>query len=109
MTLAELVKECNFEVVVLPDPEREVENAYCSDLLSDVVAHCPDEALLITVQNHNNSIAVCTLVGSPAILLVHNREVSDEMKSLAERENIAILRTSDDQFTAVLCVNDVLC
>lgn len=100
MRLAELIEAAGWEAVVVPDPDVEIAGGYTSDLLSDVMAHCPEDALLITVQNHNNSVAVCTLVGAPAILLVHGRDVPDEMRATAEREQVAILRTSESQFAA---------
>ncbi len=100
MTLQQLIDACGLEGVLVPDAQASVTGAYTSDLLSDVMAHCPDGAVLITVQNHKNSVAVCTLVGSPAILVVHSRDIPEEMRSVAQREGVALLRTPDDQFTA---------
>lgn len=51
MTLNALIVACGWEPALVPDPEVEVSGAYVSDLLSDVMAHCPDGAVLITVQN----------------------------------------------------------
>jgi len=99
MKLQELMNRCGLEAVQVPDSQVEVSGAYTSDLLSDVMAHCPEGAVLITVQNHTNTVAVCTLVGSPAILIVHHRDVPDDMLAVAEREGVALLRTSEDQFS----------
>ena len=99
MTIQELMGACGLEGVLVPDAQAEVTGAYTSDLLSDVMAHCPDGAVLVTVQNHKNTVAVCTLVGAPAILIVHSREVPEDMLAVAEREGVALLRTRDDQFT----------
>lgn len=100
MKLRELIDACGFEGVCVPDGEADVTAAYTSDLLSDVVAHCPEGAILITVQNHKNSVAVCTLVGAPAILVVHQREIPADMLDVAQREGVALLRTNNDQFAA---------
>lgn len=108
MRLRELIGACGFEEVCVPDAEAEVAAAYTSDLLSDVVAHCPDGAVLVTVQNHKNSVAVCTLVGAPAILVVHRREIPADMLEVARREGVALLRTKDDQFTASCKIGAVL-
>lgn len=108
MKLQELIGRCGFEPIAVPDGETDVTGAYTSDLLSDVMAHCPEGALLITVQNHKNTVAVCTLVGSPAILVAHRREIPEDMRVVAERENVALLRTSDDQFAASCAVGKVL-
>ena len=99
MTLDALITACGWVPVLVPDPVADVSGAYVSDLLSDVMAHCPEGSLLITVQNHTNTVAVCTLVGAPAILVVHHREIPDDMSAVAEREGVAVLRTSEDQFS----------
>lgn len=108
MTLEDLIAACGFESVLVPDAKAEVTGAYTSDLLSDVVAHCPEDAVLITVQNHKNTVAVCTLVGAPAILVVHERDIPDDMREAAEREGVALLRTTDDQYGASLKVGKAL-
>ncbi len=108
MTLQGLMEACGLEGVLVGDAEAEVTGAYTSDLLSDVMAHCPDGAALVTVQNHTNTVAVCTLVGAPAIIIVHGRAIPDDMVEAARRENIALLRTKDDQFTASCKLGRVL-
>lgn len=100
MKLRELMAACGCEGVVVPDPDVDVTGVYTSDLLSDVMAHCPDGAALVTVQNHKNTVAVCTLVGAPAIVLVHGREAPVDMREAAAREGVALLSTVDDQFRA---------
>ncbi len=99
MKLRDIIKACGLEVVVLPDENVEINGAYTSDLLSDVMGHCPDDSMLITVQNHKNSVAVSTLVGVQAIAVVHNRDLPDDMRALARQEGVALLRSADDQFT----------
>ena len=108
MTLQKFIEACGFEGVLVPDAQAAVTGAYTSDLLSDAMAHCPDGAVLVTVQNHKNSVAVCTLVGSPAILVVHSREIPEDMRAVAQREGVALLRTPDDQFTASCKIGAVL-
>lgn len=108
MTLETVIAACGWEPVLMPDPKADVSGAYMSDLLSDVMAHCPDGAALITVQNHVNTVAVCTLVGAPAIVIVHSRDIPDEMRAAALREGVALLRTTDDQFHAALKIGKAL-
>ncbi len=108
MKLELLIERCGLESVVVPDPQVAVEGVYTSDLLSDVVAHCPDGAVLITVQNHKNSIAVCTLVGAPALIVTHQREIPADMLEAARSEGVAILRTAQDQFSASLRLGKAL-
>ncbi len=100
MTLQQLIDTCGLEGVCVPDAGTAVTAAYTSDLLSDVMAHAPEGSVLITVQNHKNSVAVCTLTGSVAILVVHSREIPADMLAAAQQEGVALLRTPDDQFAA---------
>ena len=99
MTLAELAEKVNGTVVV-DKPNCAVSCAYAGDLLSDVMGHCGDESVLVTIQNHLNTIAVCTLVGVEAIVICHDRPVPDDMKAAAEREEVAIVTTPLSQFAA---------
>lgn len=100
MTIAEIVAVCEAEIIALPEAPAVIAAAYASDLLSDVMAHAPPGAVLITVQNHLNTVAVATLVDIRAILVCHNRGLPDDMIAAARREEIALLRTSLDQFHA---------
>lgn len=99
MTIKELAERVGGTIVVDKD-DAEISRAYTSDLLSDVMGHCGDESVLITIQNHLNTIAVCTLVGVEAIVICHDRPVPDDMKAAAEREEIAIVTTKMSQFAA---------
>ena len=97
MTLAEVTEKVNGTIVV-DKPDAEINFAYASDLLSDVMGHCGDESVLISIQNHLNTIAVCTLAGIEAIVICHNRPIPDDMKAAAEKEEVAIITTSLSQF-----------
>ena len=97
MTFKELSERVGGRIVV-DNPEAEIAACYTSDLLSDVMGHCGDESVLVTIQNHLNAIAVCTLAGIEAIVICHGRPVPDDMKAAAEREGIGILTTNLSQF-----------
>lgn len=99
MTLAELTEKINGTIVV-DKPNCYIAYAYASDLLSDVMGHCGDESVLVTIQNHLNTIAVCTLAGIEAIVICHGRPVPDDMRAAAEREEVAIVVTPLSQFAA---------
>ena len=106
MTLSELASKVNGTIVV-DKPDASVNFAYASDLLSDVMGHCGDESVLITIQNHLNTIAVCTLDGIEAIVICHGRPVPDDMKTAAERESVAIVTTALSQFEASVALAEL--
>lgn len=99
-TLAELAAALPAEIVLLPDASAPIAAAYTSDLLSDVMAHAPADSILITVQNHLNTVAVATLVNARALLVCHGRAIPADMEAAARAERVAVLRTSLNQFEA---------
>ena len=106
MTLQDLVSKLNGTLVV-DKPDAVITSAYTSDLLSDVMGHCGEGAVLITIQNHLNTIAVCTLARLEAIVICHNRPVPDDMKSAAAREEVAIVTTPLSQFAASVALGEL--
>lgn len=108
MRIATCVATTGVEVMSCPNPSAEIKSGYTSDLLSDVMGHCPEESILITVQNHKNTVAVCTLVGAVAILVTHNRDIPPEMLEAARAERVTLLRTPLDQFHATCLVANAL-
>lgn len=106
MTLKEVTEKTNGTVVV-DVPEAEASSAYVGDLLSDVMGHASDESVLITVQNHLNTIAVCTLVGINIIVICHSRPVPPDMVAAAKREGIAILTTALSQYAVALALHEL--
>lgn len=106
MTFQELTARVQGTVIV-DNPEAAISAAYTSDLLSDVMGHCGDESVLVTIQNHLNAIAVCTLAGIEAIVLCHNRPAPDDMVEAARREGIGILTSPLSQFAASIALADL--
>lgn len=106
MKLAEIVERIQGTVIV-DNPDADVSFAYASDLLSDVMGHCGDESVLITIQNHLNTIAVCTLAGIEVIVICHGRPVPDDMADAAKRENVAIVTTTLSQYAASLALAEL--
>lgn len=104
MNIAEIVEKVNGTVVV-DKPDAQVNFAYASDLLSDVMGHCGDESVLISIQNHLNTIAVCTLAGIEVIVICHDRPIPDDMKAAAEREDVAIVTTPLSQFEVSIALS----
>ncbi|MEM5948457.1 hypothetical protein WKV44_07855 [Spirochaetia bacterium 38H-sp] len=99
ISLEKLAETLKLSTILIPDSSTEIETAYTSDLLSDVMAHAPAQSALITIQAHKNTIAVATLAGIKAIIICNKRQIPDDMIDAAQQEGIAILGTEEDQFT----------
>ncbi|MBN2125380.1 MAG: serine kinase [Deltaproteobacteria bacterium] len=74
--------------------DREIGGGYCGDLLSDVMANAPAGALWLTVQAHQNIVAVAVLREMAAIVLVNGRAPDMDTKAKAEEEGVPILTSS---------------
>lgn len=106
MKFAEIAERLGGKTVV-GNTGGEIAAAYTSDLLSDVMGHCGDESVLITIQNHLNAIAVCTLAGIEGIVLCHDRQPPEDMIEAAKREGIGIMTTTLSQFEASVKLADL--
>ncbi|MBN2417163.1 serine kinase [bacterium] len=73
--------------------DAEVTGGYVSDLLSDVIGNCTAGQLWITLQVHDNIVAVATLKELAGIVIINGKQVSANAVEKAEAEGIPILST----------------
>jgi hypothetical protein len=76
----------------------EVTGGYTSDLLSDVIANSKEGNLWITLQTHQNTIAVTKLKDLAGIIIVNNREPDEETLAKAKEENVPLLCSGEMAF-----------
>ncbi|MBU1262441.1 serine kinase [bacterium] len=102
MKLKEIVEKLGLEVKSAPAQlDNEVSGGYVSDLLSDVLAHSKVGNIWITLQTHQNIVAVATLKELSGIIITNNRQVEEETQRKAEEERIPILVTNASSFEIV--------
>lgn len=106
MTASEIAEKTGGKIEVAVDGAS-AETVYVGDLLSDVMGHAGDECALVTIQNHLNTIAVCTLVGCSVVVICHSRPVPPDMAEGAAREGIAIVVTPMSQYEAALALSSL--
>jgi hypothetical protein len=100
--LTELVQKLNLDVrSAKTDLEREVTGGYASDLLSDVLANGEDGNIWVTLQIHQNIVAVASMKNLAGIILVNGREPEQETVEKAEAENLVIMVTEIPTFEIV--------
>lgn len=80
------------------DAGVEVEHAFASDLMSDVLTlkHC--DFMLITGLSNIQSIRTAEMSDIRVILFVRNKSVDAEMITLAEENDMVLLRTPYSMF-----------
>lgn len=74
--------------------EVEVNDAYVSDLLSDVMGRSEAGQLWITIQNHKNVIAVAALKDLSGVIFINNNIPDQELVNIANSKNIALLSSN---------------
>jgi len=99
MNLKDIIEKLNLQVLTAKDTlETEVSWGYTSDLLSDVIANSKEGNLWITLQTHQNIIAVAKLKDLAGIILVNNRMPEEETLKKAEQEKVPLMTTKDSAF-----------
>jgi hypothetical protein len=94
LNLTEIVDEIGLEEVFADmDLDREVTGGYCSDLLSNVMGQAEDGDLWITLQTHQNVVAVASLINLSGVIIACGAELDDEAISKAKQEKIPLFIT----------------
>jgi predicted transcriptional regulator len=78
--------------------EHEVKGGYCGDLLSEVMANAPEGCVWLTIQGHQNIVAVAVLREMAAIIITGGQTPDDETLQKANEEGIPILLWSNSSF-----------
>jgi len=94
MTLGEVVEALSLELRSGRSRiETEVRGGYASDLLSDVIANAKEGDLWVTLQLHQNVVAVAFLNNLAGIIISGGREPDPETINKAEEQEVPIMVT----------------
>jgi hypothetical protein len=89
------LKFLNTEAV---DTVREINGCYIGDLLSNVMAQAQTGNIWLTVQIHQNVVAVAQLLNLGAIVFVEGNLPQEETMEKAQKEKIPLLSTTKSAF-----------
>ena len=78
-----------------------VNRGYASDLMSDVMANATEGDVWVTLQTHQNIVAVAVMKALAGIILVSGREPEEETLRKAEAEEVPILISKMPAFELV--------
>ena len=81
--------------------DRVVKGAYASDLLSHVMARAKEGNIWVTIQAHQNIVAVAALLNLAGIVIAGGIEPQADTLLKAEEEGIPILTTSLASFEVI--------
>lgn len=102
MKLNEIVELLNLEVKTCQSGlDGEVKGGYASDLLSDVIANAKEGDIWITLQIHQNIVAVAFLNNLAGIIIVGGRNPDAETLSKAEEQGVVVLASEMSTYDLV--------
>jgi predicted transcriptional regulator len=78
--------------------DQDIKGGYCGDLLSDVMANADKGSVWLTIQGHQNIVAVAVLRELAAVIIVNNRALDEDTKAKAEDEGIPVLQSQEKAF-----------
>ncbi len=99
MKLTEIIESLNLEIVAKGKGlHQEVSGGYVSDLLSDVMANSKKGNLWITLQIHQNIVAIATLKELAGIVIIGGKEPTEDTINKAKDEYVTILKSELSAF-----------
>jgi hypothetical protein len=98
-TVNDLVERFGLQVVTGEKGlDRQVEDGYCGDLLSEIMGNAPEGCVWLTIQGHQNIVAVAVLRDMAAIIITGGHTPDDETLDKANQEGIPILLWPDASY-----------
>ena len=92
MLVKDLVEKFDLSIVAGKNGlDREVLDGYCGDLLSEIMGNAPAGCAWMTVQGHQNIVAVAVLREMAAIIITGGQKPDEETIQKADQEGIPIL------------------
>jgi hypothetical protein len=99
MTVKELANRFGYEVVCMPEPDREVTGGYAGDLLSWVMGRAESGDAWVTIMSNLNIVAVASLADPSCIVLSEGVTLDDGVKERAEQQSVNIVKSSKNTFS----------
>lgn len=102
MNVQELTKALPLRVVAgQSNLTKEISGGYASDLLSNVMGQARSGNIWVTMQGHQNIVAVASLAGLAAIIVTGGVEPDKDAIRKAGSEDIVLLTTTLPSFEVV--------
>ncbi len=108
MKIKDLAEICAFEHLNDVAGSRDVEGAYCCDLLSWVIGRAGEKDALITVMTNQNVVAVAVMADLPCIILSEGVRPEPLIVSKATENDIAVLSSPHTTYETAVKVYQAL-
>lgn len=100
MTLNDMSKYLDCEIICPNGLEREIHTACGSDMMSDVLAYVKDQSILLTGLVNSQVIRTADMMDMLCVVFVRGKKPDEDMIALANERNIALMTTTHRMFTA---------
>ena len=80
--------------------QTEVQNAFCCDMMSDVLAFATNQSVLITGLLNPQVVRTAMMLDMHCIVFINGKEPTPEIVSLADANDIVIMVTQESMFRA---------
>ncbi len=107
MKVKQIVEKLNLKIVSGPKLDQEISGIYIGDLLSNVMAKAKSNNLWLTVQGHQNVVAVALLVDLAAVILVEDFDFDQDAIEKANAKGINLLKTDLQSYELVSYLKDM--
>lgn len=108
MTVRELSSLDKFNVLSLPEPEREINGVYIGDLLSWVMGKAQSNNLWLTIMSNINVVAVASLTDVACVVLTEGVTLTEDVLNTAKQKGINIISTALTSFETAVCVSGLI-
>ncbi len=100
MNLKDIIKALDLKVLTQEkDFSALIPSAgYCADLLSCVMSGAPHQGIWVTLQAHNNIVAVAALLDLNAVIVTEGAQPDAETIQKANEEGVTLLATNEKSF-----------
>ena len=108
MTVEKFAEKFGYEILCMPEPEKEIENGYAGDLLSWVMGRLEEGSAWVTIMSNVNIVAVATLSDPSCIILSEGGEPDEGVIERAKTQCVNILKTQKTSFAVCADIKSVL-
>jgi hypothetical protein len=93
LKINDLLENFNFKLIAGTNLDKIISGVYSSDLLSWVMSHAKAGDAWLTVQTHNNVLAIATLLELACVIIVEDAPIDEMTIKKANEENLILLTT----------------
>ena len=108
MTVADFQRKTHYQILALPDPEREIVGAYTGDLLSWVMGRAKPDQAWVTIMTNINVLAVASLIDLSVIICCEDSIPDTAVIEAAKTKGVNILLAKEPAYEVCLTLSQVL-